>query len=158
MRTALDVRIGHITIPAGTPDALEGLTDEINLYDYLVPHPDHTYGFRVTGESMIDDNILPGDFILVDAAIPVTADSIIVVKIDGGCTVKRFSHIGTKLYLVPSNKTMQAREVETDCELIGVVTHVIHRTQTSLPNESSDIFGYQAEPDDVPVIQLRGNE
>ena len=54
-------------VQAGFPSpAEEELVDTINLEEFLVPRPEATYMLTVSGDSMLDAGIHPGDIILVE--------------------------------------------------------------------------------------------
>jgi DNA polymerase V len=117
-------------IPAGTPESLDDEDREvIDLNDQLINNPDDTYGLTVYGDSMDEDEIHSGDLILVDRLTSAKADSIVVVDVDGGLTVKKFSMVGNRLFLIPGNRNYQPKEIsrEQRCEIWGVVTYVIHK-------------------------------
>ena len=66
------------TVAAGFPSpADEELTDTMSLDAYLIRNRDATYVLKVTGTSMRDAGILPGDLLLVERAgsSPATAIS-----------------------------------------------------------------------------------
>src|SRR5262245_26585916 len=55
------------TISAGFPSpAEEELADTMSLDEYLITNKEATYALRVTGDSMKDAGILPGDLLLVE--------------------------------------------------------------------------------------------
>jgi DNA polymerase V len=112
-------------LPALTEDYIEG---RIDLNKHLVKHPDDTFIVRVTGESMIDAGIHPGDFLIVDRAIEVISGKVVIAVVDGELTVKRMSRSQNKLALLPANDNFQPIPInaETDLHVWGVVTNVIH--------------------------------
>lgn len=117
------------TVPAGSPEPIdEYLEGEIDLNEELIRRPLSTFGVRVTGESMIDDGIHPGDLLIVDRSLVPTSQDIVVVLIDNELTVKRLSWVGNTLWLVPSNSMFLPSEVKQgqDCQVRGVVLHAIH--------------------------------
>jgi len=92
----------------------------------LSPHGDH-YALRVRGESMIEEGVRDGDYIVVlrrDLAEP----GEMVVALVGGdkATLKRIYPEGAKVRLQPSNPAMQpirvpARDVRVQGVVVGLM-------------------------------------
>jgi repressor LexA len=105
-----------------------------------IPHPE-TFSFgdftggrgnifvlRVKGDSMIDDHICNGDYILVEGASTAENGEIVVALLEGtDATLKRFFHEPSgKVRLQPANAQMDpivvpAREVKIQGRVIGVL-------------------------------------
>jgi repressor LexA len=80
--------------------------------EMLRPGADH-FALRVTGDSMIDENILENDRIVVRAAQTASNGDIVVALVDGrDATVKTFRAVGDKIHLIPANKRFQTIVVE----------------------------------------------
>jgi repressor LexA len=82
---------------------------------------------EVSGESMQDEHIVDGDYVLVEKS-PTAHNGEIVVALVGGsdATLKRFYREGDKVRLQPSNAAMQpiivpAAEVAIQGRVIGVL-------------------------------------
>jgi repressor LexA len=67
------------------------------------------YALEVRGESMIEDHIMPGDYVLVEKTAQVRDGEIVVALVDGSeSTLKRFYRDpGEKVRLQPANASMQ---------------------------------------------------
>ncbi len=94
-------------IAAGSPvEAIAG-QDTLSFSDF-VGDPD-TYALQVRGESMIEDHICNGDFVLVEKATQARDGDIVVALVDGmETTLKRFyDEPGDRVRLQPANSTMQ---------------------------------------------------
>ena len=67
------------------------------------------YALEVRGESMIEDHIMPGDYVLVEKTERVRDGEIVVALVDGAeSTLKRFYRDpGDKVRLQPANSSMQ---------------------------------------------------
>ena len=115
-------------VSAGFPSPAEDyMHSKLDLNNLLIEHPSATYYVRVNGNSMLGAGILNGD-LLIDRALEVTNNCIVVAYIDGEFTVKRIKKINNKMFLQPENKNHQAIEIteSMDFELFGVVAHAIH--------------------------------
>lgn len=94
-------------IAAGAPvEAIAG-QDTLNFSDFA--GDPGTYALQVRGESMIDDHICDGDFVLVEHASEARDGDIVVALVDGTeTTLKRFYlEAGDRVRLQPANATMQ---------------------------------------------------
>jgi repressor LexA len=84
---------------------------------------------RVRGDSMIDDGILDGDYVVCRAQSRVENGEISVVGIPGEeATVKRFTRAGDKIVLVPANPRLEPMTFEPDeVSIYGRVVTVLRR-------------------------------
>jgi len=94
-------------IAAGSPvEAIAG-QDTLNFSDFA--GDPGTYALQVRGESMIEDHICDGDFVLVEKANQARDGDIVVALVDGmETTLKRFYlEPGDRVRLQPANSAMQ---------------------------------------------------
>ena len=129
-------------IAAGHPLAIfdDSETATLDVGEHLRPHPQQ-FALRVRGDSMIDDHIYDGDYILVrrDADVRNVCNGTIVVAVDrhgdgerGAATVKRFYRERGRIRLQPANAAhapiyINLREWEgedPEWQLHGTVTAV----------------------------------
>ncbi len=83
------------------------------------------FGLRVSGDSMIDAGILPGDIVLVRAGAEVYHGDIVVAMIDDEATVKEFRRIGNRIHLRPHNDAYPILSPQPeDLTIIGKVIEV----------------------------------
>ena len=82
----------------------------------------------VSGDSMINANILNGDNLIVDVAKLPENNDIIVVTLNDTTFVKRLKIDGDKTIFVSENPDYKPREIiESDTfKILGVVKHIIH--------------------------------
>lgn len=111
--------------PAPTEDYIEG---KIDLNRHLIKHPEATFLVRVTGYSMIDAGIHPGDLLIVDRSLEPTNNKVVIAVVNGELTVKRIRKAKNKLLLMPENDSYEPIQIyaETEFHIWGVVTNVIH--------------------------------
>jgi len=63
-----------------------------------------TFALRVRGDSMIDENIADGDYVIVESRQTATNGQVVVALVDGAdATVKRFYQEGDSIRLQPAN-------------------------------------------------------
>ena len=94
-------------IAAGAPvEAIEG-QDTLQFADFT--GKGDTFALEVSGESMIDDHIMSGDYVLVERNQQAHDGEIVVALVDGHeATLKRLFHEpGGRIRLQPANAAMQ---------------------------------------------------
>ena len=117
-------------VAAGQPiEAITG-NDTIAVPDELVPRRGRSYVLKVRGDSMIDEHIKDGDFVVVQERNQADSGQTVVALVHGdGATVKRFyREPGGWIRLQPANPSMQPLRVnERDVIVQGVVVGVIRK-------------------------------
>lgn len=114
------------TIAAGSPiEAIEN-REELDL-EQLFHSRNGVYVLRVKGESMIDDHLCDGDYVVIERRENARNGEQVVALLDTGeATLKRFYREGNKIRLQPANSSMQPRIVEVGrCRIQGVVIGVL---------------------------------
>jgi repressor LexA len=115
-------------IAAGSPvEAIAG-QDTLSFSDF-VGDP-NTYALQVRGESMIEDHIMGGDYVLVERAGEARDGDIVVALVDGAeTTLKRFYlEPDGRVRLQPANSAMQPIYLpRTAVEIQGKVLAVLRR-------------------------------
>lgn len=112
-------------IAAGQPiEAVEN-PETISLADFV--RSKEVFVLEVRGDSMQDEHILSGDYVLVEKAKTAHNGDIVVALVDGSdATLKRFYREGENIRLQPSNVNMQpiivpAATVDIQGRVIGVL-------------------------------------
>ncbi len=112
-------------IAAGRPvEALEN-PESISLADFT--RSKDVYVLQVKGESMQDEHIVDGDYVLVEKTSTARDGEIVVALVNGSdATLKRIYLEGAKIRLQPSNTSMQpimvaAADVQIQGRVIGVL-------------------------------------
>jgi repressor LexA len=117
-------------VAAGEPiEAITG-NDTIAVPDELLPRRGRSYVLKVRGDSMIDEHIKDGDFVVVQERNQADSGQTVVALVHGdSATVKRFyREPGGWIRLQPANPTMQPLRVnERDVIVQGVVVGVIRK-------------------------------
>jgi repressor LexA len=93
-------------IAAGAPvEAIEG-QETLQFADFA--GSGNTFALQVSGESMIEDHICPGDYVLVEKTAQAHNGEIVAALVDGSeTTLKRFyAEAGGRIRLQPANSTM----------------------------------------------------
>ncbi len=117
-------------IAAGKPiETIEGHHETLEVPPFMVGRK-HSYVLQVKGESMIDDGVLDGDFIVVqEKEVPSNGDMVVALVSGSEATLKRFYKERDHIRLQPANSTMEPIIIEkkTPIQIQGVVIGVIRR-------------------------------
>jgi len=117
-------------VAAGAP--IESMTtgETLAVPDALLPRRGPNYALKVRGESMIDEHIMDGDFVVVHGKQAADNGEMVIALVNGSeATVKRYyREQGGWIRLQPANPGMQAmRFQERDVLIQGVVVGVIRK-------------------------------
>lgn len=115
-------------IAAGSP--IEPHTDPnatIDLAPSLASGGKRVFVLQVRGESMIEDHIQDGDFVVCEQVEKARNGEIVVALLDNGmATLKRFFKENTRVRLEPANTSMQPIFVK-NCTIQGRVVGLIRK-------------------------------
>jgi DNA polymerase V len=114
-------------VSAGFPSPAQGFVEKaLDLNELCVQHPAATFFVRVSGDSMIDAGIFPGDILVVDRSLQPTHGQIVIAIVDGEFTVKQLA-LRPRPRLIPRNPAYPPIEIgsEHTLEIFGVVTRSI---------------------------------
>ncbi len=115
-------------VQAGFPSpAEEELVDTINLDEFLVERPEATYLLTVSGDSMIEAGIHPGDIVLVEKGRSPRNRDIVVAQVDDEWTIKYFSKDAEGILLLPANRKYNSIRPRRSLLIGGVVRAVIRK-------------------------------
>jgi repressor LexA len=112
-------------IAAGQPIEAVSNPETISLADFV--RSKEVFVLEVRGDSMQDEAILNGDYVLVEKSKTAYNGEIVVALVDGtDATLKRFFREGENIRLQPSNATMKpiivpAVTVQIQGKVIGVL-------------------------------------
>ncbi|PWU24300.1 repressor LexA [Candidatus Cerribacteria bacterium 'Amazon FNV 2010 28 9'] len=113
-------------IAAGQP--IEPYTDPnatFKVSPQLISGKKRAYVLQVKGNSMIEDGILPDDYVVIEEHEDVVNGDIVVALLDNGlATLKRFYKEATRIRLEPANSTMQpiyATNVKVQGKCVGLI-------------------------------------
>ena len=116
-------------VAAGAPIEAIEVAETIDVPRQLVPRRGDCFVLQVRGDSMIEDQIRDGDFVVVESR-PEARDGETVVALVGGeeATLKKFYRRGRHVRLQPANSAMQPIEVPAgEVEIRGVVCGLLRQ-------------------------------
>ena len=114
------------SIAAGSPiEAIEN-REEIDL-EQLFASRNGVYVLKIRGESMIEDHLCDGDYVIIERRSNAKNGEQVVALLDTGeATLKRYYKEGSRVRLQPANSGMEPRVIEADrCRIQGVVIGVL---------------------------------
>lgn len=113
-------------IAAGSP--IEPLTDPnatLKVSPSMLTGTKRSFVLQVRGDSMIEEGILDGDFVVIEEQGSVRDGDIVVALLDNGlATLKKFFKEATRVRLEPANSAMQpifAKNVKVQGKVVGLV-------------------------------------
>jgi len=116
------------TVQAGFPSpAEEELHDTLSLDEFLVEKPEATFMLNVTGDSMIDAGIHPGDIVLVERGKRPRNNDIVIAEVDGEWTMKYFVKDRRGVRLEPANAKYATIRPRDTLKVAGVIRTVIRK-------------------------------
>jgi repressor LexA len=115
-------------VAAGMPIEAIASSETISVPEDLVGRRD-TYVLRVRGNSMIDEQIRDGDFVIVEDRKTAENGEMVIALLDGrDATLKKFYREHENIRLQPANPTMSPIIVPADdVQVQGVVVGVMRR-------------------------------
>jgi len=114
-------------IAAGKPIEQVEIPQTISLTDFT--RAKDVFVLQVVGESMQDEHIMNGDYVLVEKTESAREGEIVVALVNGSeTTLKRIYHAGDKIRLQPSNAAMEPIMVPADAVAVqGRVVAVLRK-------------------------------
>jgi repressor LexA len=115
-------------VAAGSPIEAVATTETIAVPEDLVGRRD-TYVLRVRGNSMIDEQICDGDFVIVeDRKTAQNGETVVALLSGSDVTLKKFYRENGRVRLQPANPTMQPIYVDPEqLQVQGVVVGVMRK-------------------------------
>lgn len=116
-------------VQAGFPSpAEEELVDVLSLDEYLVRRPEATFMLTVSGDSMIEAGIHPGDLVLVERGRNPKNNDIVVAQVDGEWTMKYYlKDRRGQARLEPANQKYCTIIPKQSLTIGGIVRAVVRR-------------------------------
>jgi len=112
------------TIAAGSPIDVYEVPSQIDLDD-LFSRPDRIYALKVEGDSMIDEQIRDGDYVIVEPRNEAQQGETVVAKLPSGeVTLKKFYRERGRYRLQPANpdhKPIYTRQLKIMGAVIGLL-------------------------------------
>ena len=118
------------TVAAGAPIEALSVGETMSVPDGFLRRQGSHYVLRVRGESMIEEQIRDGDYVVInDRQTADNGEMVIALLDNSGATVKRYyRERDGRIRLQPANETMSPMYVhEDDVRIQGIVVGVLRR-------------------------------
>ncbi len=103
--------------------------ERVDFSEMFSPDKENLVALEVRGESMVDDQIVDGDYVIVDRRRTARKGQIVVAVTDEGeATLKRWYPEKGRIRLQPANATMKPIFVK-NAEVFGVVVGVVRQVR-----------------------------
>lgn len=116
------------SVQAGFPSpAEEELIDVISLDEFLVQKKEASFLVKVTGDSMIEEGIKPGDIVIVEKGKDPKHGDIVIAQVDGEWTMKYYMKHGKEIVLKAANRKYSPIKPKNELVVGGVVVACIRK-------------------------------
>jgi repressor LexA len=116
-------------VAAGRPIEAVATPENFQVPEDFLPRRGSYYVLRVQGESMIDEHIADGDYVIVDSNAPARNGETVVALVDGeSVTLKKLFREGSQVRLQPANPAVPPIIVDgSRIQIQGVVVAVMRK-------------------------------
>jgi len=116
-------------VAAGQPIEAVSSPETLQVPDAFLPRKADYYVLQVQGESMIDEHIQDGDFVVVESRETATPGEMVVALVDGeNVTLKKYYRDGERIRLQPANESLEPIIVDAArVRIQGVVVSVMRK-------------------------------
>jgi repressor LexA len=115
------------TIAAGQPLEVHQTDDTLMVPEHLTTRGEN-FVLKVRGDSMIDDGILDGDYVIIARRERADNGEMVVANVNGEVTLKRIYREGERIRLQPANAMMHPIYAHaSDVSVQGVVVGLMRR-------------------------------
>ena len=105
-------------------EAVEQADEELEFSEW--EGAEDKFALRVNGESMIDEHIADGDYVIIRRQDTARDGQIVAVRDDGEATLKRLYREKNRVRLEPANKSM--KPIFRDrVDILGVLVGVVRK-------------------------------
>lgn len=148
-------------VPCGPPNGIGDVVCEMAMMPREFLPMNGLFLATVTGDSMKDANIFPGDIVLVEYGASINDGDIVLVRIDGDCTVKTYCEDENGMpWLVPQNPEYDAFPLEETqtIYIAGKIRNIMrpapHIKYKSCQKFISKAKAKQREPEGISQVQI----
>lgn len=115
-------------VAAGQPIEAVSSPEEISVPETLLRRGNH-YVLRVRGDSMIDEQIRDGDWVIVQHRQQAENGDLVIALLDGeAVTLKKYYREGSRIRLQPANPLLSPLYVEEEqIQIQGIVVGVLRK-------------------------------
>ncbi|MDM7997304.1 MAG: transcriptional repressor LexA [Acidobacteriota bacterium] len=118
-------------VAAGRPIEAVSSPETLQIPDFFLPRKSEYFVLRVQGDSMIEEHIQDGDYVVVESRETAAPGDTVVALIDGeNVTLKKFYPEGGQVRLQPANEALAPIVLDgARVKIQGVVVSVMRKYQ-----------------------------
>jgi repressor LexA len=118
-------------VAAGKPIEAVASPETLQIPEYFLPRKTQYYILRVRGDSMIDEHIQDGDYVVVESRETADrGDTVVALIDDESVTLKKYYPEGGQVRLQPANESLEPILVNgSRVKIQGVVVSVMRKYQ-----------------------------
>ncbi len=118
-------------VAAGKPIEAVSSPETLQIPDYFLPRRSEYFVLRVKGDSMIEEHIQDGDYVVVESRETAATGDTVVALIDAeNVTLKKFFPEGSQVRLQPANESLAPIVLEgSRVKIQGIVVSVMRKYQ-----------------------------
>ena len=102
-------------------------SNDLDLNELIIKHPAATFFVRAEGSGMKNLGINSGDILVVDRSLTPVSGKIVICILKGEFLVRKLNIKDDVIFLQQGNPRSPLEKVDSDFEIWGVVTYVIHK-------------------------------
>jgi repressor LexA len=116
-------------IAAGQPIEAVSAPEVLQIPEYFLPRRGEYYVLRVKGESMIEEHIQDGDYVVIESRETASPGDTVVALVDNeSVTLKKFYPEGNRVRLQPANQSLEPIMLDGGrVKIQGVVVSVMRK-------------------------------
>lgn len=115
-------------VKAGFPaPAEEELGNTLSLDEFLISNSPASYLLKVSGDSMIEAGILPGDYVIAERGRTPADGDIVIAQVDGEWTMKHFRRRKGRTVLEAANPKYPPIEAKKELTIEAVVVSTFRK-------------------------------
>jgi len=116
------------SVPAGFPVPVdESDHTMLSIHEYLVDNPTSTFLLHVSGDSLKDIGVMPGDIALIEKGTRPHTGQVVLARVDGEWTLKILEKRNGKTILMPANTAYDPIIPHHELTIYGVVVGMVRK-------------------------------
>lgn len=114
-------------VKAGFPTMAEETIDFLSLDEYLIENPQASFFLKVSGDSLINLGIFPGDLALIERKKEANNNDIVLALIDNEWTLKILRKDRNQIFLESANPKYPKFLPKEELQIFGVMKAIIRK-------------------------------
>src|SRR3989338_9196370 len=116
------------SVPAGFPVPVDESDHAmLSLQEYLINNPTSAFLLHVSGDSLKDIGVMPGDIALIEKGTRPQTGQVVLARVDGEWTLKILEKRNGKTILMPANTAYKPIIPRHELTIYGVVVGMVRK-------------------------------